>query len=218
MADIKIVVTDGHELVREGLCSLLEKEKDIEVVAEAENSADTVRYCNGHRPDVVLIDPDSSDCSTLVYQSIREASPNSSILVMSSSDDPRLTRETFKCGVEGYVLKARSSEELKKALRQVYDGDPYVDPKVAAALVHFDDENNGLTDREREILGLIAFGFTNSEVAQKMFLSVRTVESHRAHICQKLDAHNRHDLVMAAIELGLMDLTGSTPNELGATG
>lgn len=216
MAEIRMIVTDGHEVVREALCSLLEKENDIEIVAEASNSSDTVRYCNGHRPDVILIDPDSSDCSTLVYQSIREASPNSAIVVMSSTDDPRVTQETFRCGVDGYVLKSRPSEELKTALREVYDGNNYVDPKVAIELARLDEENNGLTDREKEILGMIAYGFTNSEIGENLYLSVRTVESHRAHICQKLDANNRHDLVVSAIELGLMDLTGRTPYETSA--
>lgn len=212
---IRIVVADGHSLTREAICNLLSSDDDIEIVAVADSAEDIVRYCNGHRPDVVVIDPDSSNCSNLVFGAIREASPNSAILVLSSNESPLVTRETFRCGVDGYVMKGEPLETFFKALRTVADGHSYVNPRTAIEIAQIDsqEDESGLTDREKEILQGIAYGFTNSEIGDNLYLSIRTVESHRAHICQKLDASNRHDLVMAAIEFGLMELTGSAPDQ-----
>lgn len=205
--ETRIVVTDGHTLVREGVCELLEKENDLSVVAKADNSSDTVRYCNGHRPDVVLIDPDSSGSSNHIFGAIRESSPNSAIIVMSGTDNPRVTQEAFRCGVDGYVLKGEDPEALIEAVRKVREGQQYVNPRIAIKIAQIDNEDSGLTDREKGILRLIAYGHTNGQIAQHLFLSIRTVESHRAHISQKLDASNRCDLVKAAIELGLMEIS-----------
>lgn len=205
--ETKIVVTDGHKLVREGICELLEKEDGVSVVAKAENSADTVRYCNGHRPDVVLIDPDSSNCSNQLFGAIRESSPNTGIVVMSGTDCPRVTHEAFKCGIDGYVLKGEEPEALIEAVRSARDGDSYLNPRLAIQIAQMEDNDSGLTDREKEILKLIAYGYTNGQIALELFLSVRTVESHRAHIMQKLDVTDRCGLVKSAIELGLMEIS-----------
>lgn len=215
MGDLRVVLTDGHELVRQGIASLLEEE-NIEVVAHGETPSDAVRYCNGHRPDVLVIDPDSSGCSNQLYGAIRDASPNTGIVVLSGTDNARVAHESFRCGVDGYVLKGQSAEELVKAIKNAADGDPYVSPSIAIQIARLDQEDSGLTEREEEILRLIAYGLTNNEVANKLFLSVRTVESHRAHIMQKIDADNRSDLVTYAIEHDLMDLTSSTPEEASA--
>lgn len=215
MAFIRIVVADGHDVVRSAICNLIEQENDMEIVAQAASGADAVRYTNGHKPDLVLIDPDSAECSNLIFQAIKEASPKSKVLVFSGAKSPRLARDAFKAGVDGYVLKDESLETLIEALRASSMGSAFVSPAIALEMVRLNDEN-GLTDREQQILGLLAVGFTNSETADSLYLSVRTVESHRAHICQKLDVNNRHELVMAAVDLGLVDLTGSTPYETSA--
>lgn len=215
MGEIRVVLTDGHELVRQGIAALLE-EKDIEIVADAQTSSDAVRYCNGHRPDVLVIDPDSSGCSNQLFGAIRDASPNTGIVVLSANDDPRVAHETFKCGIDGYVLKGQSSDDLLTAVRKAADGDSYVSPLMAIQIARLQDEDSGLTEREEEILRLIAYGNTNSQIADKLFLSVRTVESHRAHICEKTNANDRSDLVTFAIEHGLMELTSSTPDHASA--
>lgn len=216
MGEIRVVLTDGHELVRQGIAALLDEDQNIEVVANGESSSDAVRYCNGHRPDVLVIDPDSSGCSNQLFGAIRDASPNTGIVVLSGNDNARVAHETFKCGIDGYVLKWQPSEDLINAIRKASDGEPYVSPSIAIQIARMEQEDSGLTEREEEILRLIAYGRTNSQIAKELFLSVRTVESHRAHICNKIGADDRSDLVTFAIEHGLMDLTSSTPDQMSA--
>lgn len=208
MGDLRVVLTDGHELVRQGIASLLEEE-NIEVVANGDTSSDAVRYCNGHRPDVLVIDPDSSGCSNQLFGAIRDASPNTGIVVLSANDNPRVAHETFRCGVDGYVLKGQSAEDLLTAVRKAADGDSYLSPSMAIQIAKMEEEDSGLTEREEEILQLIAYGHTNSEIAGELFLSIRTVESHRAHIIEKTNSENRSDLVKFAIEHDMMNLNNS---------
>jgi two-component system response regulator NreC len=199
-------------VVRSGLRRVLDGEPDIETVAEAENGERAVFEAMEHRPDVVLLDvvmPGKSGIETI--PTLREAVPQAQILVLSMQDDPRYLREAFDAGASGYVLKEAADTEVVDAVRAVAAGERYVHPALGARLVQAEAEErrraaeDPLSEREREVLRLLALGHTNQEIAEMLYISVRTAETHRAHIMQKLRLSSRAELVRYALERGLLE-------------
>ena len=208
---IRLLIIDDHQLVRSGLRRLLENEDDITVEDEAGTAYDAVRLARLHKPDVVLLDvvmPGGSGLDAI--PEIREAAPDARILALSMQDDPSYVRQAFATGASGYVLKEAADDELLAAVREVAEGGRYVDPHLGARLAAADAAaaaeaaDDPLSDREREVLRLLALGHTNQEIAQMLYLSVRTAETHRARIMQKLRLTTRAELVRYAIDHGLL--------------
>ncbi len=208
---IRLLIIDDHQLVRSGLRRLLENEEDMTVEDEAGTAYDAVRLARLHKPDVLLLDvvmPGGSGLDAI--PEIREAAPDARILALSMQDDPSYVRQAFAAGASGYVLKEAADDELLAAVREVAEGGRYVDPQLGARLAAADavaaaeTAEDPLSDREREVLRLLALGHTNQEIAQMLYLSVRTAETHRARIMQKLGLTTRAELVRYAIDHGLL--------------
>jgi two-component system, NarL family, response regulator NreC len=212
MKPIRVLVVDDHAVVRTGLRRVLDAEEDIETVAEAPNAERAVFEAMDHRPDVVLMDvvmPGKSGIEGM--PALLQAVPEAKVLVLSMQDDPRYVREAFDAGASGYVLKEAADAEVVGAVRAVAAGERYVHPTLGARLVTAEAEErrraeqDPLSDREREVLRLLALGHTNQEIAQMLYISVRTAETHRAHIMQKLRLQSRAELVRHALEQGLLE-------------
>jgi two-component system response regulator NreC len=206
---ISIVLADDHVVVRSALRLLLEAERDIRVVAEAGDADTAARYVKGHRPTVLILDLNMPGESGLAaIPRIRRQSPRTQIVVLTMQDETAFAREALQAGVLAYILKEAASEELVKAVRMAAAGRTYLQPELGARLAAEPEiaAPDDLSDRELEVLRLIALGHTNNEIAKKLFLSVRTVESHRAHIQQKLGLTNRSELVRYTLERGLIDV------------
>jgi two-component system, NarL family, response regulator NreC len=208
---IKVVVVDDHAVVRSGLRVLLDANEDIEVVGEAGNAKDAVFRARALKPDVMLLDvvmPGSSGIDVL--PALLKESPETKVLVLSMQDDPSYVREAFGAGASGYVLKEAADEEVVSAVREIAKGGRYVHPSLGARMVAAEAEERAaaeadpLSEREREVLRLLALGHTNQEIAQTLYISVRTAESHRAHIMQKLRLSTRAELVRYALSRGLL--------------
>lgn len=210
---IRVVVVDDHAVVRSGLKLLLAAEDDLDVVGEAGTARDAVFEVRATKPDVVLLDvvmPGESGIEA-VPKLLRE-SPATKVLVLSMQDDPNYVREAFAAGASGYVLKEAADAEVVDAVRQVAHGGSYVHPVLGARMVAADAQARAavdvdpLSEREREVLKLLALGHTNQEIAQRLYISVRTAETHRAHIMRKLRLETRAELVRHAIERGYLDV------------
>ncbi len=204
-----IVIADDHRVVRSGLRMVLDREEDFEVVAEAGDVADTHRYVRAHRPDVLILDLNMpGDPSLAAIPVFREESPTTHVVVLTMQEDSAFAREALQAGASAYVLKEAADEELVQAVRAAASGGIYLNPALGARIAAAPPEPAGppddLTEREVEILRLIALGHTNAEIAAQLFLSVRTVESHRAHIQHKIRLTSRAELVHYALEHGLM--------------
>ena len=208
---IRLLIVDDHQLVRSGLRRLLEGEEDLTVEDEAGTAADAVRLARLHKPDVILLDvvmPGGSGLDAI--PEIREAAPEAKIVALSMQDDPSYVRQAFAAGASGYVLKEAADDELLAAVHEVAAGGNYVDPQLGARLAAADVAASAgaaadpLSDREREVLRLLALGHTNQEIASQLYLSVRTAETHRARIMQKLGLETRAELVRHAIDRGLL--------------
>jgi two-component system response regulator NreC len=192
--------------VRSALRLLLDAEEDFEVVAEAGDVDWTVRYVRGHKPDVLILDLNMPGGPSLkAVPEIRDASPHTGIVVLTMQPEPAPAREAMQIGVLGYVLKDAVEEQLVAAVRLAAQGKTYLQPELGARLAQSANEDDLLSDREVEVLRMIALGHTNTEVAENLSISVRTVESHRSHIQQKLGVSKRSELVRHAIERGLLD-------------
>jgi two-component system response regulator NreC len=209
---ITVVIVDDHALVRSGLRLLLDGEDGISVEDEGGTADDAVRLARLHKPDVVLLDVTMPGRSGLeAAPEILEAAPNAKILVLSMQDDPSYVRQAFSAGATGYLLKEAADAELVAAVREVAGGGRYVHPALGARLAAAEAEAHAraaadpLSEREREVLRLLALGHTNQEIAKMLFISVRTAETHRAHIMQKLRLATRAELVRYALEHGLLE-------------
>ena len=209
--NITVMLADDHKVVRSGLRMLLETEADFEVVAETGDIDETIRRIKGHKPDVLVLDlfmPGREPMDAI--PDLIEASPGTSIVVLTMQDDVAYVRRAFQLGAVGYLIKDAADEDLITAIRTVTAGDTYLHPAVgarlAASVPQDDVADSGLSEREIEVLRLIALGFTNREIAEKLFLSVRTVESHRAHIQEKLELTTRAELVRWALQKNLVTL------------
>jgi two-component system response regulator NreC len=203
-ATITIVVADDHAVVRGGLRRLLDAEPDLQVVAEAGNVEETHARVAEHRPAILLLDLHMPGGGSLpALRSIRDASPDTGILILTMQDDPGYAREAMSRGARGYVLKEAEEADLLHAVRTVAAGATYLQPELGARLLTA-SVAEPLTQREREVLRLLALGHTNSEAAEQLHLSVRTVETHRANIQSKLGSTGRAELVRHAMEHGLI--------------
>ena len=209
---IRVVLVDDHAILRSGLRRVLDAEPDIEVVGEAESAERAVFEAIANKPDVVVMDlvmPGKSGIEGM--PAVFQAVPDVKVLVLSMQDDPRYVREAFEAGAAGYVLKEAADTEVVGALRAVASGERYVHPTLGARLVAAEAEErkraeaDPLSEREREVLRLLALGHTNQEIAKMLYISVRTAETHRAHIMQKLRLSSRAELVRYALENGLIE-------------
>ena len=210
---IRIVLADDHGVVRSGLRMLLDSERDFEVVAEASNIEDARRYVHGHHPSVLVLDLNMPGGSSLeAIPAIRRETPDTQIVVLTMQKEPAFAREALGLGALGYVLKEAADDELVEAVRRAAAGESYLNPRLGARIASEPPPGppDDLSEREVDVLRLIALGHTNAEIAEQLFLSVRTVETHRAHIQQKLRVSTRAELVGYAIERGLIS-TGAQP-------
>jgi two-component system response regulator NreC len=209
---LRVVLVDDHAVVRSGLRMLIDAEDDLEVVAEAGDADAGVRAVRLEKPEVVVLDvtmPGKSGIEAL--PEVLAAAPGARVLVLSMQDDPSYVREAFAAGASGYVLKEAADQEVVAAVREVAAGHRYVHPALGARLVAAEVEEarraaeDPLSEREREVLRLLALGHTNQEIAKLLYISVRTAETHRAHIMQKLGLQTRAELVRYALAQGLLD-------------
>jgi DNA-binding NarL/FixJ family response regulator len=209
---IRVLIVDDHAVIRSGLHLLLDAEPDIEVVGEAGNVKDAIFEARAQKPDIVLMDvvmPGQSGIEGVPL--VLKEAPGARVLVLSMQDDPRYVHEAFAAGAAGYILKEAVDAEVVGAIHQVAAGDHYVHPALGARLVAAEaeakarEEADPLSDREREVMRLLALGHTNQEIAKMLYISVRTAETHRAHIMQKLRLSTRAELVRYAIDQGLLD-------------
>jgi two-component system response regulator NreC len=206
-ATIRIVLADDHAVVRSGLRLLLDGEPYFEVVAEAGDLEAARRYVRGHRPDVLVLDLNMPGGSSLeAIPSIREQMPQTQIVVLTMQQEPAFARRALGAGAIGYVLKEAADDELVEAVRRAACGESYLNPRLGARLAAEPPPGppDDLSEREVDVLRLIALGHTNAEIAGKLYLSVRTVETHRAHIQQKLNLSSRAELVGYALKRGLV--------------
>jgi DNA-binding NarL/FixJ family response regulator len=204
---IRVLIVDDHALLRAGLRSQLEREPGLAVAGEADTAERAVVMARKLQPDVILLDlllPRKGGYDAI--PEIRAAAPEAKILVVSSQAAPSSVRRALSAGAAGYLPKRSSERELVTAIRAVSEGAGYVDPELGARLV----TPNGspalepLSERERDIVHLLALGYTNHEIGKRLFISVRTVDTHRAHIMQKLGLETRAELVMFALANGVI--------------
>jgi two-component system response regulator NreC len=208
---IRIVLADDHAVVRSGLRMLLDSEDGFTVVAEASDVDGARRYVRGHHPDVLVLDLNMRGGSTLeALPAIRAESPDAQIVILTMQPEPAFAREALGGGALGYVLKEAADDELVEAVRRAAVGERYLNPRLGARIAAEPAPGppDDLSDRELEVLNLIALGHTNAEIAEQLFLSVRTVETHRSHIQRKLRRSTRAELVGYALERGLVKPSG----------
>src|SRR3954452_4369332 len=210
-ADITVVLADDHAVVRSGLRLLLDQAGGLHVVSEAGDAESALRTVLGHKPAVLILDLNMPGELTSLdaIPKVAEASPNTRVVVLTMQEDPEFARRALRAGAAGYVLKEAADTELVEAVRRAAAGETYLNPRLGAALAAAPAGPSGppddLSEREVEVLRLIALGHTNTEIAGRLYLSVRTVESHRAHIQQKLRLTTRAELVRYALERGLLE-------------
>jgi two-component system response regulator NreC len=209
---IRILIVDGHVAARAALGLLLAQEDDLELVGEAGSGREAVFEARALKPDVILMDvvmPDQTGLEVLPNL-VREHS-ETKVLLLSMQDDPGSVREAFAAGASGYVSKEAADAEVVAAVREIARGGRYVNPELGARLmaseaeIQRDAEEDPLSEREHEVLRLLALGHTNQEIAQQLYISVRTAETHRAHIMQKLRLTSRAELVRYALDQGLLE-------------
>lgn len=208
---IRIVIADDHGVVRAGLRLLLDADPDFEVVAEAADVDGALRAVLGHKPDVLVLDLNmpGEQTSLDALPQVAERSPGTRTVILTMQEDPEYARRALRAGALGYVLKEAADSELVEAVRRAAADGTYLNPALGARLAtipeHPDGPPDDMSAREVEVLRLIALGFTNTEVGEQLFLSVRTVETHRAHVQQKLGLSSRAELVRYALDHGLLD-------------
>src|SRR5213075_940870 len=198
--NVRVLIVDDHAVVRAGLRLLIDAEDDLEAVGEAGNARDAVFQARALKPDVILMDVVMPDQSGLdVVPTLLHERPEMKVLALSMQDDPQYVRQAFASGASGYVLKEAADTEVVAAIREVAKGGRYVHPELGARLVAAE------TEGEREVLRLLALGHTNQEISKQLYISVRTAETHRAHIMQKLRLSSRAELVRYALGQGLLE-------------
>ncbi len=212
---IRVLIVDDHAVVRSGLRHVLEAEDGIEVVGEAGDAQHAVFETRAKKPDVILMDIVMSGKSGIeTIPDVLKDAPDAKVLILSMQDDPHYVREAFAAGAAGYILKEAADTDLVTAVREVADGGSYVHPTLGARMVSADAEErkradaDPLSDRERDVLRLLALGHTNQEIAGMLYISVRTAQTHRAHIMQKLHLETRAELVRYALAQGLLGDAG----------
>lgn len=206
--EIRVVLADDHSVVRHGLRQLLEANGGFSVLAEAADVPSTLSAVRAWRPDVLVLDLNMPGGSSLdAIPTLRQISPTTQIVILTMQSEPAYARRALGAGVLGYVLKDAADDELVEAIRRAAAGQSYLHPRLGARVAAEPPSSppETLSERERQVLRMVALGHTNNEIADKLFLSVRTVETHRAHIQQKLRLRGRSDLVRYALAHGLLD-------------
>jgi two-component system response regulator NreC len=215
-ARIRVLIADDHAVVREGIKLVLAREPDIEVVGEAANGREAVELIEARRPDVVVMDLSMPEMGGIeATKRIKERWPDVHVLALTMHEEESYVFQLLKAGASGYVLKRAAAQDLTQAIRAAARGEAFLYPSVAKSVLQDylrrlergeDRERfDGLTEREREVLTLIAEGLSNQEIAQRLYISVKTVQTHRTHIMEKLGLHNRAELVRYAIRKGLIE-------------
>lgn len=206
----RVVVADDHALFRHGVINMLEKE-EFEVVGEAENGHEAIRLIRQLTPDLAILDFSMPLLNGIdSARDIQRRSPDTQVVLLTMYDDDNCVLEALRAGIRGYVLKSQTGVELLKALREVMKGSVYLSPGISDSVVNAyvagDDAGDvdALSERERQVLQLIAEGHTTKSIASMLFVSVKTAESHRTHIMQRLDIHNIANLVRYAIRRGMI--------------
>jgi DNA-binding NarL/FixJ family response regulator len=206
---MRIVIADDHGVVRSGLKLLLDRQSDIEVVAEAEDGIEALETVLAEKPDVVILDVAMPRMTGLqATHEIKKQAPDTQVLILSMHDDERYLYEALRAGASGYVLKSAAGEDLLDAVRAAARGEPFLTPSAQQTLIRdflARGEQPELTPREQEVVKLIAEAHTNKEIASILHLSEKTVESHRANVLQKLGMRDRVELVRYAIRHGLVE-------------
>jgi two-component system response regulator NreC len=200
---IRVVIADDHSFVRRGLRQVLDVEGEFDVVAEATDVDSAQRYVRGHHPDVLVLDLSMPGGSSLeLIPDLRANCPETQIVVLTMQNEPAHARHALSSGALGYVLKESAESELVEAIRRAAAGDTYLNPRLGARVAAAPPPGppDGLSEREVEVLRMIALGNTNGEIAGELYLSIRTVETHRAHIQHKLRLSSRSELVRYALD------------------
>jgi len=218
MSTINIILADDHAVLRSGLRLMLNTQEDLEVVGEAANGEEAILLCREKKPDIILLDLNMPGLSGLdAIEDIKRDNPGIKILVLTMHDDEGYLKRVLKSGCSGYILKRAADVELISAIRTVYRGEVFVDLSLVKHLVNDfigpkdSDEKQHvktvgtLSERENEVLKLIALGYTNRQIADELFLSVKTVETHKSKIKEKLNIRSRSDLVRYAMQNGLLE-------------
>lgn len=216
MAKIRVLLADDHAIVREGVKMILIKEPDIEVVGEASDGQEALDLVDRLKPGVVVMDISMPGMSGIeATQHVRERYPGVNVLALTMHEDESYVFKLLRAGASGYVLKRAAAQDLVQAVRAAAKGEAFLYPSVARKVVEDylkrvetgeDRERyDGLTEREKEILTVIAQGLSNQQIAQKLYISTKTVQTHRAHILEKLGLHDRTELVRYAIRKGLIE-------------
>jgi len=217
MQKIRVLVVDDHTIVREGICALLALAGDIEVVGEAANGSEALKMVKELRPNVVLMDIAMPVMGGLeATRRIRREFPRTRVLVLTQYDDKEYVFPIIEAGASGFISKVAASSELAPGIRSVYHGDSYLSPSIAKLLVAdlqlaggervTHDPYEQLTDRERDVLKLLAEGHTTQEIASMLGISPKTVEGHKTSLMDKLDIHRRVDLIKYALRKGIISI------------
>jgi DNA-binding NarL/FixJ family response regulator len=204
---IRVLVADDHAVLRTGLAALLDRQQDMSAVGEAGTADQAVSKARALQPDVILLDvvmPRKSGFDVL--PELSKVAPNARVIMLSMQTNPSAIRQALITGAAGYVAKHAPESDLLSAIRRVANGSRYVDPELGGDLVVSDAAalTEPISERERDVLFLLALGYTNQEIAAMLYISVRTVETHRAHIMQKLNLETRAELVLYALANGLI--------------
>jgi two-component system response regulator NreC len=212
---IRVAVADDHHLVREGIRAVFAQVSDIDVIGEATNGREALDLARDHQPDVMVMDLTMPEMSGIeATAQIRKLELETQVVILSMHADPALIREALHVGALGYVLKGSVADELVLAVRAAERGASYLTPAASATMLadnaansgEESDEANLLTDRERQVLGLIGEGLTNRAIGSKLGISIKTVERHRTNLMAKLDVHSIVELIRVGIKLGIIEL------------
>lgn len=213
---IRILLADDHTILRDGIRSLIEDEPDMEVVGEAEDGITVVKLADSLRPDVILMDLAMPLLNGLeATRQIRKNNPHAKILILTMHENEEYIRQVLAAGAMGYILKDAAARELLGAIRAVNKGEVVLSPAITRLIVTDylrwgdlspQDSTDGLTDRERQILQLIAEGYTNKQIADILSISIKTVQAHRLNLMKKLDLHDRGELIKYAIQKKIIDI------------
>ena len=217
MTKIKVLVVDDHTIVRDGICALLALTGDIEVIGEATNGSEALKMVKELHPDVVVMDIAMPIMGGMeATRRINKEFPKTKILVLTQHDDKEYVFPVLESGASGFISKAAASSELVSGIRAVHRGDSYLSPAVAKLLVasyrsiakkHAShDFYDGLSERERDVLKLLAEGYSTKEIADTLIITPKTVEGHKTHLMAKLGIHNRIELVKYALRKGIINI------------
>ena len=206
---IKVVIADNHVIFRQGLLKLLQAAQDITVVGEAGNGHETLKLIAKEKPDLAILDISMPGLDGFeIYEKMKSNGIETKVIFLTVHNDTLTAKKAIQSNISGYVLKDNAFEDLLYAIRAVASGGKFISPSISDKILNFSEKESGnriLTGRESEVLRLIASGLTNKQIANKLFISIKTVDTHRTNIMQKLDVHTTADLVRYAIKTGLLE-------------